>query len=89
MGKQVNRKYPIKEFPGGLVVKDLGLSLMWLGYDPWSQNFQMQQARPPKSIQIKTKRREQGEKQGAQALWNNIIQSNVHVIGVPEAKRDK
>ena len=28
MGKQVNRKYPIKEFPGGLVVKDLGLSLM-------------------------------------------------------------
>ena len=25
----------IKEFPGGLVVKDLGLSLLWLRFDPW------------------------------------------------------
>ena len=25
----------IQEFPGGLVVKDLVLSLLWLGFHPW------------------------------------------------------
>ena len=35
------------EFPGGLVVKDLMLSLLWLrslpwcGFDPWPENFHM------------------------------------------------
>ena len=27
------------EFPGGLVVKDLVLSVLWLGFDPWPGNF--------------------------------------------------
>ena len=27
------------EFPGGLAVRDLALSLLWQGFDPWSQNF--------------------------------------------------
>ena len=29
------------EFPGGLVVKDLVLSLLWLRFDPWSGNLCM------------------------------------------------
>ena len=36
------------EFPSGLVVKDLALSLWWLGFDPWPKNFCMSWARPPK-----------------------------------------
>ena len=31
----------VREFPGGLVVKDLVLSLLWLGFDPWCRNFCM------------------------------------------------
>ena len=27
------------EYPGGLVVKDLVLSLLWLGFNPWPRNF--------------------------------------------------
>ena len=27
------------EFPGGLVVKDSALSLLWLGFDLWPRNF--------------------------------------------------
>ena len=30
-----------KEFPGGLEVKDLILSLLWLRFDPWPGNFCM------------------------------------------------
>ena len=26
------------EFPGGLVVKDLALSLLWLSFNPWPGN---------------------------------------------------
>ena len=29
----------VKEFPGGLVVKDLALSLRWLGFNSWPGNF--------------------------------------------------
>ena len=29
------------EFPGGLVVKESVLSLLWLGFDPWPRNFHM------------------------------------------------
>ena len=36
-----------REFPGGLAVKDLALSLPWLGFDPWPENFRMLQAIPP------------------------------------------
>ena len=34
------------EFPGGLEVKDLALSLLWRGFDPWSRDFYMSQAWP-------------------------------------------
>ena len=37
-----------EEFPGGLVVKDLALSLLWLGFDAWPRNFHMLQVRPKK-----------------------------------------
>ena len=33
-------------FPGGLVVKDLALSLLWLRLDPWPRNFCMPQVQP-------------------------------------------
>ena len=29
------------ELPGGLVVKDLALSLLWRGFDPWPGNLCM------------------------------------------------
>ena len=38
-----------EEFPGGLVVKDSVLSLLWLGLDPWPGNFCMLQ------VQLKKK----------------------------------
>ena len=54
-----------EEFPSGLVVKDLALSLLWLKlllqcrFDPWSQNFPMLQA-----LQERMRRREGGRKGG-------------------------
>ena len=35
-----------QEFPSGLAVKDLALSLLWHGLDPWPRNFHMQQVWP-------------------------------------------
>ena len=33
------KKRTLKEFSGGLKVKGLALSLLWLGFDPWLGNF--------------------------------------------------
>ena len=33
----------ILEFPGGLAVKDLVLSLLWCGFRPWPGTFHMLQ----------------------------------------------
>ena len=30
-----------RAFPCGLAIKDLALSLLWLGFDPWPGNFCM------------------------------------------------
>ena len=38
----------MSEFPGGLVVKDLALSLLWLGFYPWPVNFYMSWVQPKK-----------------------------------------
>ena len=35
------------EFPGGLGVKDLVLSLLWFRFDPWPMIFHMPWACPP------------------------------------------
>ena len=35
------KRHGFKEFPGGLTVKDLALSLQWQEFDPWPRNFQM------------------------------------------------
>ena len=32
------------DFPGDLDVKDMALSLLWCGLDPWPRNFHMLQA---------------------------------------------
>ena len=37
-----------EEFPGGLAVKDLALSLLWLGFSLWPGNFGRLQAQPKK-----------------------------------------
>ena len=49
--------YKIKEFPSGLAIKDLELSLLWLrsllwhGFDPWPENFCMPQLwKEPKKL---------------------------------------
>ena len=47
------------EFPGSLVVKDLVLSLLWLGFDPWSRNFCMSRAWSKIKIKNKTKKQQQ------------------------------
>lgn len=33
------KKFPPWEFPGGLVVRDLVLSLLWSGFVPWPGNL--------------------------------------------------
>ena len=42
--KTTNRNLLV--FPGGLVVKDLAWSLLWLGFDPWPGNFHGLRAQP-------------------------------------------
>ena len=50
------------EFVGALAVKDLVLSLLWLGsllwcrFDPWPGNFCMQRAQPKKKKKKKIKK---------------------------------
>ena len=33
------KNYLLQEFPGGLAVKDLALSLLWQEFNPWPGNF--------------------------------------------------
>ena len=40
IGRVDLKKWP-EEFPGGLVVKYLALSLLWFGFDLWLRNFHM------------------------------------------------
>lgn len=42
-----SKKEASKEFPGGLVIKDLVLSLWWHGFDPWPRNSTCYQHPPP------------------------------------------
>ena len=51
------------EFPGGLVVKDQMLLLMWQRFDPWPRNFPMLQAQPIKEKKRKRKIKKQGNKE--------------------------
>ena len=37
----LKKKNHIGEFPGGLEIKDLVLSLLWPGFHPWPKNFCM------------------------------------------------
>ena len=41
-------------FPGGLVVKDSVLSLLWLEFSPWARNLCMPWAQPKKVISMKS-----------------------------------
>ena len=41
------------KFPGGLAVKDLILSLLWLGLDPYPNNFCMLWVQPKKRTKTK------------------------------------
>ena len=41
------------EFPGGLVVKDLALSLLCPGFKPWPRNFCMPWVWPKKKKEVK------------------------------------
>ena len=35
----IDKKKHLKEFPGGLAVKDPALSLLWCAFDPWPRNL--------------------------------------------------
>ena len=50
------KKSILGEFPGGLAVKDLALSLLWLWFNSWPGNFHIPwvQHRPPKKSSLKT-----------------------------------
>ena len=39
--EESHAKITMMEFPCGLEVKDLALSLLWLRCDPWPRNFHM------------------------------------------------
>ena len=52
-----SRKKVLAEFPGGLVVKDLALSLLWRGFDPWPGNFLMPWGWPKESKKERKKER--------------------------------
>ena len=53
----------LEEFPGGLGVKGSALSLLWLSFDPWLQNFHMLCVWPEKKIKV-------GESAGPRSpLW--------------------
>lgn len=49
----LNLKSIVLEFPGGLVAKDLVLSLLWHEFNPWPRNFCMPQVQPKKRIKKK------------------------------------
>ena len=51
-----------KEFPGGLVVMDLALSLLWLRFNPWPGNFRTLQARPKREKIINKQAKKQTNK---------------------------
>ena len=44
-GGQKRKKMGKGEFPGGLAVKDLALSLLWCGFAPWPGSFHMSVAK--------------------------------------------
>ena len=47
MAKKIPKNGPaILEFPGGLAVKDLALSLMWLEFNSLPENYHMLQSGP-------------------------------------------
>ena len=43
-----HKKFPNWEFISCLAVKDLALSLLWLGFDSWARNLQMLWVQPKK-----------------------------------------
>ena len=45
------QKIMVQEFPGGLVIKDSVLSLLWLSFDSWPRNFHMPWAQPKKKVE--------------------------------------
>ena len=54
-------------------VKDLALSLLWLGLDPWSENFHMPQAHTPLCPPAKKrKNNEEEEKKTSSRVEENI-----------------
>ena len=39
-GVALKKKCTVQELPGSLAVKDLTLSLLWHGFDPWPGRFE-------------------------------------------------
>ena len=42
----------LREFPGGLGVKDLALSLLWLRFSPWPGNLAHAAGTVPKKVDL-------------------------------------
>ena len=61
------------EFPGGVVVRDPELSLLWLGFDTWPRNFHMLWAQPKNK---KTKTNKQKQKTKKQKRKTRALESD-------------
>ena len=55
-GVLLSNKRLTGEFPGGLAVKDLVLSLLWLGFDPRPRDFHVGKAKAKNKTNPKTQR---------------------------------
>ena len=73
------RKRETREFLGGLVFKDLALSLLWCRFDCWPRNFCMLWAQPP-SKKKKKKRETMG-------YYKPLNGGKHHILGNIFAKR--
>ena len=60
--RQKKKKSEGWEFPGGLVVKDSALSLLWIGFNPWPRELPQAAGAPPKKKEKRKKKQSQGSK---------------------------
>ena len=70
-----DKSIPLKEFPGGLAVKDLVLSLLWCRFDLCPGNFLMLQRgqKKPKNIPVHSSRITSKETSQEPHMFSKII----------------
>ena len=72
-------KNKIQDFPGGLSVKVLALSLLWLRFNPWPENFFMLWLRPKQNKTEQNKTKPMGVPIVAQGLRTRLVSMRMWV----------